>query len=345
MLTPGSSPAALYLPLLTDVRSTVRQHACALLLGTYGEHGLTMLRRCLEAPDRRVRQQARQALLHIGELTDLPVHVQPFEGIYVECLGHLRLYVDSQEWRLDTWVRGQNDQIGWQKLQGLLGYLLHCGKRGTTRSAIETAVWGKGRAATLGRTLQGLRDLLAAMRGDEFARYALTVADNHCLLRPELFQTDVKAFDQAFALAVHTHETEGLPAAAPLYAQALRLYGGPYMIDLPHGAMWAQTRRDHLRGNFLIAAECLIEYTFECRHFEECIAICSQIFDTDESADEIVVWLLRAYKSTGQLALLEQTYRRYLLANGVDERSSDGAHDVVVRAYWKVRGTKSHIAS
>jgi DNA-binding SARP family transcriptional activator len=318
----------------------VRQQACAILLGTYGEHGLTMLRRCLSAPDRGLRQQARLALQRIGELTDLPVNTQPFQGIYIECLGRMRLYVDSQEIRLDTWVRQVNEQVGWQKLQGVLGYLLHCGKRGTTRAALETAVWGSGRAATLGRTLQALRELLAALRGAEFAEYALTLADSHCLLNPDAFHTDVKAFEQAFALAVHTNETEGLEGAAPLCVQALRLYGGPYMIDLPQGAPWAQQRRDFLRSSFLIAAECVAEYTFEQGRYDDCVAVCSQIFDSDESADEVVAWLLRAYKQLGQTALLEQTYRRYVRANGLSEQSHDERQDVVIRAYKELRSTR-----
>ncbi len=341
MHAPGFSPAALYLPLLTDEQPEVRRQACAILLGTYGEHGLTMLRRCLTASDDRLRRQARLALQHIGELTDLPVRAQPFQGIYVECLGRMRLYVDSQEVKLDSWVRSVNERVGWQKLQGVLGYMLHCGKRGTTRAALETAVWGSSRAPTRGRTLQALRELLASLRDEAFAEQALSIADNHCLLRPDLFQTDVQAFEHAFALAVHTNESRGLQAAAPLYAQALQLYGGPYMIDLPQGAPWAQPRRDFLRGSFLLAAECLAEHNYACARYDECASICSQIFDGDESADEVVAWLLRAYSQLGQGALLEHTYRRYLQANAVDEQSPEGQHDVVVWTYLQLR-QKAH---
>lgn len=337
MLAPGTSPAALYLPLLTDARAQVRQQACAILLGTYGEHGLTMLRRCLGAPDGQLRQQARQALEHIAELTALPVNHQPFQGISIECLGRMRLYIDSREIRLDTWVRDMKEQVGWQKLQGLLGYLLHCGRQGTTRAALEAAVWGGARAPRLEQALQALRDLLVLLRGEDFADYALTIADNFCLLRPEVFHSDVQAFEQAFALAVHTNELEGLNAAAGIYGQALRLYGGPYMIDLPQGAPWAQSKRDHLRGSFLIAAECVAEHSFGQGRFAECAAICARVFDSDESADEVVAWLLRAYRQLGQQGLLEQTYRRYLLANGIDEQSAAGRRDVVVWTYEELQ--------
>ncbi len=340
MQPPDYNPAVPYLPLLTHPDITVQRHACAILLGAYGNHALTLLRRCLSSPDALVRQQAQLALRHIALLTDAPIHTEPFTGVYIESLGRLRLFVDHQEVRLDAWVRREHGSVGWQKLQGVLGYLLHCGRQGTTIAALETAVWGSRRAATTGRTLQTLRELLASLRDPAFADHALIVADNHCLLNPEAYRSDVRAFEQTFALATHTEATGGLEAAAPLYAQALHLYGGPYLIDLPNGALWAQSRRDHLRGNFLIAAERVAEAMYTGGRFAECGALCSQIFDSDESADEVVAWLLRAYHQLGQTGLLEHTYRRYLLANDLDDHGPDGQHDVVVTTYADLRGRR-----
>jgi len=332
------NPAVPYLPLLTHPDMTVQRHAWAILLGAYGNHALTLLRRCLSSPDAHVRQQARLAAQHVARLTDVPVHSEPFTGVYIESLGRLRLFVDHHEVRLDAWVRREHGSVGWQKLQGVLGYLLHCGRQGTTIAALEAAVWGSRRAATTGRTLQALRDLLASLRGAAFAEQALIVADNHCLLNPEAYRSDVQAFEQTFALATHTEASEGLAAAAPLYTQTLHLYGGPYLIDLPNGAPWAHSRRDHLRGNFLIAAERVAEARYTSGRLAECVALCSQIFDSDESADEVVAWLLRAYHQLGQTGLLEHTYRRYLLANDLDEQGPEGRQDVVVTTYADLRG-------
>ncbi|NTU65888.1 MAG: hypothetical protein HGB05_21400, partial [Chloroflexi bacterium] len=100
---------------------------------------------------------------------------------------------------------------------------------------------------------------------------------------------------------------------------------------------WAQARRDYLRGSFLIAAERVAEHTYNQRRYHECAAMCSQIFDADESADECVAWLLRAYRCMGQRGTLEHTYRRYLRANEIDERSPEGRQDPVVCTYEQIR--------
>jgi spore coat polysaccharide biosynthesis protein SpsF (cytidylyltransferase family) len=60
--------------------------------------------------------------------------------------------------------------------------------------------------------------------------------------------------------------------------------------------------------------------------------VCTQVFDADESADECVAWLLRAYGRIGHRGAMEHTYRRYLRANELDERSPEARQDVVVRA-------------
>ncbi len=337
MQPPDYNPAVPYLPLLAHPDVTVQQHACAILLSTYGNHALTLLRRCLSSPDTHLRQQAHLALQRIPRLSGVTIYEEPFRGFYIESLGRLRLFVDHQEVHLDAWVRRERSSVGWQKLRGVLGYLLHCGRQGTTIAALETAIWGATRAATTGRTLQTLRDLLISLRDAAFAEHALIIADNHCLLNPDVYRSDVQAFEQTFALATHTETTGGLEAAASLYRQALHLYGGPYMIDLPNGAPWAHTRRDHLRGNFLIAAERVAEALYTAGRFAECAALCSQIFDRDESADDVVAWLLRAYSQLGQTGLLEHTYRRYLLANDLNEHGPEGRHDIVVATYADLR--------
>lgn len=341
MLATGSNPALLYLPLLNSSDPAVRHQAGTLLLGSYGEQGLTLLRRLLAAPDLELRQQARSALRQIADLCGLPVAAEPYHGIFITSLGHTNLYVDNQEIRLDSWVRQEFAQVGWQKVQGVLGYLVHCGARGTTQAALEAAVWGRRPTPTFARTMQALRQLLGSLRGEPFAAQALVVADQHCLLRPDVYQTDVRLFEQAFAAASRADEVHGLEAAAPLYHQALRLYGGPYMIAMPNGAAWAHERRDHLRGNFLIAADRLAEHAFAQQRYRECIAICSEVFDADESADDIVVWMLRAYQRLRQTGAMEQVYRRYLAANTLNECSPDARQDVVVRVYQQLYAARA----
>ncbi|MEI7771598.1 MAG: bacterial transcriptional activator domain-containing protein [Chloroflexales bacterium] len=337
MHTRSTSFAHLYLPLLTDLQPNVRRHACALLLATHGEHGLTLLRRLLSADDHEIRQQAGLALRYVAEHTDLPVHPQPFSGVHIQCLGRTRIFVGGDSVEIDAWVRREHGAVGWQKVQGVLAYLLHCGRRGTTRATLEAAIWGSAAPATIGRTLQALRRLIADLLGEEAAVQALTIADQFCLLSPEVYRSDVQAFEQTFNMASHTEESAGLAASAGLYAQAMRLYGGPYMIDIAQGAPWAMARRDHLRGSFLIAAERVAEHAYDQQRYHECADVCAQVFDADETADEIVAWLLRAYGRLGQSCAIEHAYRRYLRANALDEGSPDARQDAVVLAYQELR--------
>ncbi|NTW00618.1 MAG: hypothetical protein HGA19_04830 [Oscillochloris sp.] len=341
MHTCGTNLIQLYLPLLVDPQLAVRRHACTLLLANYGENGLTLLRRLLSVGDPELRQQASLALHYIAELTNLPIHRQPFGGIYVECLGHTRLFAGNREVQIDAWVRQEHGSVGWQKVQGVLAYLLHCGQRGTTRASLEAAIWGSATPATISRTLQVLRRLLLSLLGDEAAAQVLTITEQFCLLSAEIYRSDVQVFEQIFNLASYTEENQGLAPAAPLYAQALRLYGGPYMIDITQGTPWAQARRDHLRGSFLIAAERAAEYAYNEHRYHECAAVCSQVFDADESADECVAWLLRAYRRMGCGGALEHTYRRYLRANELDECSPEARQDVVVRAYEQLHAASA----
>ncbi|NTW02157.1 MAG: hypothetical protein HGA19_12865, partial [Oscillochloris sp.] len=54
---------------------------------------------------------------------------------------------------------------------------------------------------------------------------------------------------------------------------------------------------------------------------------------------ECVAWLLRAYRCMGQRGTLEHTYRRYLRANEIDERSPEARQDVVVRVYEQLQAS------
>jgi DNA-binding SARP family transcriptional activator len=193
----------------------------------------------------------------------------------------------------------------------------------------------------IGRTLQALRRLLTELLGTEVASRALTITDRICLLNPEVFRSDVQAFEKVFNIASNTECTQGLAAAAPLYAQAIPLYGGPYMIDIVQGAPWAHARRDHLHGSFLITAERVAEHAYNQRRYHECVTVCTQVFDSDETADEIVAWLLRAYGQMGYSSALEHVYRRYLRANQLDERSPEAHQDAVILAYKQLH-TPTH---
>jgi len=333
--------ARLYLPLLVSPQPPVRQQACIILLGTYGSRALTYVRRLIDDADPQVRQDARLALLAVAEVTDLGIQMQPFSGMYVECLGRLRIYIGNQEIRLQDWARAESGHVGWQKVQGVLAYLIHCGRRGASRSAIGAAVWG-GPFSTnsLSRTLATLRQTLSSTCGQSFAERALMISDDHCILDPDCYHTDADIFERTFSAAARLRQNEEIGSAIPIYNQVAHLYTGPYMADVPRGSGWGELRREQLVRTFVSASECLAQYFYTKGQYKHCLYICAAALDADELADNIIVWQLRAYAQEGLYGNLEQAYRRYTRATAVKQRSVDEQHDIVEQTYRQLHSMR-----
>jgi len=334
MEDPCPNLARLYLPLLANAQPLVRRQACMIMLGTYGNRALTYVRRLIDDVDPQVRQNARLALLAIAEVTELGVTFQPFRGMYAQCLGRMRVYIDQREIQAQGWVQADHGRAGWQKVQGMFAFLIHSGRRGATREAIGNAVWGGPFSAnSLSRTFTTLRQTLVKNCGPTFVEQALMMSDDYCILDPAYYHTDMQLFEHTFDAAVRLEHESGLELAAPIYSQAMHLYGGPYMADVPRGSGWSQQRRDHLMNSFMIAAERMAEHTYSQRQYKQCIAICTAALDTDEAADEIIVWLIRAYAEEGRQAEIEQLYRRYARSLRIDLYDPVDHQDPVVQVY------------
>ena len=333
--------ARLYLPLLAHAQPPVRRQACMILLGTYGQRALTYVRRLVDDADPQVRQNARLALLAVAEITDLSITFQPFRGMYAQCLGRMRVFFDNHEIDAQDWVQADHGRAGWQKVQGVFAYLIHSGRRGATRESIGTAVWGGPFSAnSLSRTFTTLRQTLVKTCGTAFVERALMITDDYCMLDPAYYHTDMQLFEHTFETATRLEQESGLEMAAPIYSQAMHLYGGPYMAEVPRGSGWFQQRRDHLMNSFMIAAERMAEHTYNQHHYKQCIAICTSALDTDEAADEIIVWLMRAYAQEGRLAELEHIYRRYARAVRIDLNDLAECQDPVVQVYQSLGKTR-----
>ena len=334
---PFPNLARLYLPLLAHAQPQVRRQACMILLGTYGHRALTYVRRLIDDSDPQVRQNARLALLAVAEVTNLGITFQPFRGMYIQCLGRMRVYMDNHEIQAQDWAQADHGRAGWQKVQSVFAYLIHSGRRGATRDVIGTAVWGGPFSAnSLSRTFTTLRQTLIKACGPAFVERALMITDEYCVFDPAYYHTDVQLYEHTFDAAVRLEQESGLEAAVPIYRQAMHLYGGPYMADVPRGSGWSQHRRDHLMNSFMIAAERIAEYTYSQGHYKQCIAVCVTALDTDAAADEIIVWLMRAYAHEGRQAELEQVYRRYARALRIDLDALVDRQDPVVQVYQSI---------
>jgi DNA-binding SARP family transcriptional activator len=330
----AANPILLYLPLLTHADAGVRRHACSIMLATYGERSLTLLRRLLDDPEPEIQRQAALALQAASEATGLRVELRPFRGIYVECLGDLRVFVNGREIRPEDWAQYDGGRAGARKVQGLFAFLIHCGAQGATHEAIGDAIWGGSVSqSSLARTLSSLRQVVSRVGSPDIAERAISATRDLLRIDPAAYQTDAGTFERIFNQAYRAEMVDGLDTAVPLYQQARALYVGPYMSDIPRSSDWGQELRDLLMNDYVIATERLGEYEFAQHHFQRCVALCREGLEADPSADDLTCWALRSYAQLGMRVELDRTYQRYRAITSFGAATPSKEDDTVEALY------------
>lgn len=333
---PHASLVLLYLPLLAHDHDTVRRQAATAVRASYGDRAITDLRNLLTDQNALLRRQARIALQTIADLS--PATNEPQRHVYIECLGRLRIHLHNQIIQPQDWSRLDSSRAGWQKMQAVMAYLIHCGGRGTTRTMLGEAVWGDAATpAGINRALAGLRQVFARLGGEALADQMLVINRDHCLVDPAAYESDAQVFERLMTMATTAEAESNLAEAAPLYHQAVRLYGGPYMADIV-ASSWSIDRRGDLANAFVFACERLAEHSYNIHDDDECLYFCTMALDTNPGADDITAWMLRAYARRRQPVEVEHAFRRYVRTAAVDVHSSDARTDVVVQAYREING-------
>lgn len=329
----------LYVPMLTHTDPAVRAQARTIFFYNYGDHATTLLNRLQSVVEPALRQHIGEALEAVvgftREMQLLGAHVD----IDVECLGPFRVSIGGRPIMPATWGQQDGGRAGWQKALALLAYLVHCGRRGASREALNEAIWsGKGSASSLSRTWSSLRQAMVNLCGAERVEQMLISADDRYILSPTFYRTDDTIFERAFNLAWSVEQQSGLDAAEPIYRQAMSGYHGPYMAGVTRGSGWMLERRDLLLGNFVIACERLAEHSYMKGRLPACVRFCGAALNEDPAADDVTVWLISAFHELGQRAEFEHAYRRYLRATGLDPTSAEGRRDRVVQTYQRLSG-------
>ncbi|MFV9505941.1 MAG: BTAD domain-containing putative transcriptional regulator [Oscillochloridaceae bacterium umkhey_bin13] len=318
------NPTELYLPLLNHPDPEVRHQSATLLLATYGERGLTYLRRLLDSPTPAIQTAARNALLAIADTSGIHVELRPFRGVYVRCLGELRVFLNSYELQTGDWGNEESGRAGGRKVQGLFAFLIHRGRHGATRSEIAAAVWGtEVSTVSISRTLGALRQVLTRCGSPELTSHLLISNRERIALNPAAYLCDADHFERTFELACQREDQDGLGAAQPLYHQVLSLYDGPYMEGFARGSDWGQERRDLIASSYVIAAERLAQHAYEHRSDRQCLNICRQALVLDPTDDDLTIWILRAYARQGLWVDMELAFQNYLAVAEVDPTSVD----------------------
>lgn len=337
MINQSANLMRLYLPLLAHSDSEVRRQTALVVQTAYDGKAGAHIRLLSRDDDPVVRRQARaalEALSALGQVHETPVL---YDSIGVECLGAFGVHIGGLKLQVQDWGRYDSGRAGAQKLQSVFAYLVHVGGRGATREAIISAVWANSaNVSILARTLTSLRKLITDIGSNNLID-ALIIDTDRCMLRPDFVHNSADQFERAFTLADQTEQQAGLEAAAPLYSYALHMYGGPYMSDVVRGSGWMLERRELLTGHFVNAAERLAEYAFMQQRYKECVQVCSLALAEEPDADDVTIWLLRAYRELNQHIDLELAYKRYLRAAGITPRSAPVSSDWVMAAYESLR--------
>lgn len=329
----GANPAITYLPLLTHPDPEVRRQAYIIMNTSLGARAITYVRRLLLDPELHIQSHARRALEFLSDIAEIEIKVEPFRGMYVECLGGLRVFIGSQEIPAEAW-RQAGGRAGAHKVQDVFAYLVHCGRNGASKQELSEAVWNIRNSPALSRTLTALRQTLAPA-DEALANEILAARGDHYTLLTDRYQSDADLFMQTFNEATRLEETRSLELAIPVYEQALRLYGGPYMADVAWGASWPVERRDQFVSYFVITAERIADHAYRHRRFRSCIAVCRQAIDAHATDDRVTVLLLRSYAESRMWPEFERAFQRYVRANGLDLQNLASSRDSVVQTYRK----------
>lgn len=307
------------------------------LVERHGAQTQSVLYRLLTGPSLALRHRAALALHVIDELAPHEPTVEHYRGVYVECLGPLRLYDGDREIRLQDWTSLQAGNAGWLKVGGILAYLIHRRQAGARRDELGAAVWGRPPSpSSLARTLSTLRATLAQAISPDFAEAALAIDAERCVLAPHSYLTDAQIFEGTVRAAYDVEHAHGLAAAAPLYEIALQRYHGHYMEDAPAHMDCYEERRHQLLNDVVISAERLAEHYHDAGQHRRCAAICAQALEHDPASDDLAIWQMRAYDALNLRGPLERAFLDYLRAAGVDPRSADGEIDPVVEYYASI---------
>lgn len=314
----------LCLPLLLHADDLVQRQATLILMTTFGTHAFTLLRRRLSTVDPNVRREATEALRVLERHSGHPADYRPFRGIHIECLGTFQVYVENQEILPHHWTQANGSRAGGRKVQGVLAYLMHRGRRGATPEEILAAVWdSKGSAGALARTITALRRTIEQFGGSELAECALVYADGRYILKPAAYTSDVQAFEQAIRIAEQTENERDLETAAPIYRHACALYSGNYMAAIKIAVDDIEERRVELLNAFLNAIERQAEHAYQNGDDDRCLALCRQGLRYDPSDDAIILWKLRCLARQRRINEMKREYWRYLSILGAPPDAED----------------------
>jgi len=248
------------------------------------------------------RAFAEQLLGQLG-LAGLEIH--PGYQLRVQALGRFTV------WRGDVTI-GRKE---WERKKALHLFQLLLTQRGRMleREQITETLWPeldpevaqrdfKIAYSTLNRVLDPARDRNTPA--------AFLIRDDTLYgLRPETdIWLDIDEVDRFVTLGDGLFEAD-VEAALPYYRQALALYQGEYLQELPY-AEWCTEERERLQALILRTAERLARTLVAKGNWEEAIEVCQTILSLDDCWEQAYRLMMTAFDRLGNRVQALRTYQR-----------------------------------
>lgn len=188
----------------------------------------------------------------------------------------------------------------------LLKALIALGGSGIDEHLVSDALWPNAEGDLGGRTLKtNLHRLRRLLGRDE----AILINGGTISLHPELFWTDVCAFEAISDWADAAWASGDCAEGAELYAKAAGLYQGHFLAHEP--AFWTLSTRERLKIRFVRSVSRRGAYLEECGSLEQALALYRAGIELDLLAEGFWMGLMRCFQRLGSRNDAVSAYHRF----------------------------------
>jgi DNA-binding SARP family transcriptional activator len=218
-------------------------------------------------------------------------------AVAVRTLGDFELSFDGRP--VQRWKAG--------KARSLLQFLLLRPGRPVPRTVLYAALWPDASWSKDSSSLKVAVHMLRAVLEQGGSGLRLLTRDSGYVLEVDTVFVDFEEFAR-LADEAHAAQMRGdRPAATARYRQAVDLYHGDFLPDVPYD--WAATHREWLRSRLLCALAFLTETDIRHGDHAGVIRWCRRMLEVEPFHEETYRALILVHAHLGHLAQVRRWYR------------------------------------